>query len=113
MLGGQILSLRPLKTAFELAFVTLCEHGATDRQISAELNISEGGVRKMREIHGISPVNPAPGVFCIVVNNGERPPFNPDICEDRFVDNHEMPNCNYHDSSIGECTPELCPRLKE
>ncbi len=53
------------------------------------------------------------GPFVVVVNNGERPPLNPEQCEHRFVDNHGMVNCKYHDSAIGECCPELCARLKE
>ena len=74
-MGGQILSLRDLKTAFELRFVALCERGATDRQISAELHISERGVRELRKIHRIPPVRPGVNAFCIVVNNGERFPL--------------------------------------
>lgn len=33
-------------------------------------------------------------------------------CRYRFTDNKGVANCGYHDSSIGYCKAEFCPRLR-
>lgn len=34
-------------------------------------------------------------------------------CEYRFIDDRGIANCRYHDSSIGYCKAEFCPRLND
>lgn len=33
-------------------------------------------------------------------------------CKHRFLDCKGIPNCKYHDSSIGYCLPKLCPKRR-
>lgn len=32
-------------------------------------------------------------------------------CEYRFLDDKNRANCNYHDSSVGLCRAQFCPKL--
>ncbi len=34
-----------------------------------------------------------------------------DSCEYRFVDARGLANCRYHDSAIGYCSVDNCPRI--
>lgn len=34
-------------------------------------------------------------------------------CPHRFLDSKGIPNCKYHDSSIGFCEVENCPKWEE